>query len=56
MDKDYELITIPEETPHTDTDKSQFIVHPEGVRNLDFRYGSGVYDKSAPHGTIIKLN
>jgi hypothetical protein len=45
---------MPRET-HTlhrklNTDKSQFIVHPEGVRNLDFRYGSGVYDKSAPHG------
>jgi hypothetical protein len=36
---------------YADTDKSQFIVHPGGVRNLDFRYGSGVYDKSTPHGT-----
>jgi hypothetical protein len=35
------------------TDKSQFIVHPKGVRNLDFRNGSGVYDKSAPHGIIF---
>ncbi len=39
-------------TPNTD--KSQFIVHPEGVRNLDFRYRSGVYDKSEPHGTVIQ--
>jgi len=32
------------------TDKSQFIVHHNDAPNLDFRYGSGVYDKSAPHG------
>jgi len=37
--------------PAIRTDKSQFIVHPEGVRYLDFRYRSGVYDKSEPHGT-----
>jgi hypothetical protein len=34
-----------------DTDKSQFIVHHNDAPNLDFRYGSGVYDKSTPHGT-----
>jgi len=43
------------ELVNVDTDKSQFIVHraceARPVRNLDFRYGSGVYDKSAPHGT-----
>jgi hypothetical protein len=34
------------------TDKSQFIVHHNDAPNLDFRYGSGVYDKSAPHGIL----
>jgi hypothetical protein len=33
------------------TDKSQFIVHHNDAPNLDFRYGSWVYDKLAPHGT-----
>ena len=33
------------------TDKSQLLMHPRDALNLDFRNGSGVYDKSAPHGT-----
>ncbi len=41
--------------PDETTDKSQLLVHRASqarhVRNLDFRNGSGVYDKSAPHGT-----
>jgi hypothetical protein len=32
------------------TDKSQLIVHNYDAQNLDFRNGSGVYDKSASHG------
>jgi histone acetyltransferase (RNA polymerase elongator complex component) len=32
------------------TGKSQLLVHPEGVRLMDFRSSIGVYDKSAPHG------
>jgi hypothetical protein len=34
------------------TDKSQLLVHPEGVRLMDFRSSIGVYDKSTPHGTF----
>jgi len=34
------------------TDKSQFIVHLQGVRYLDFRYGSGV-PIYPPHGTQL---
>jgi hypothetical protein len=33
------------------TDKSQLLVHPEGVRLMDFRSSIEVYDKSTPHGT-----
>jgi hypothetical protein len=34
-----------------DTDKSQFIVHHNDARNLDFRYGSGVPIYRTPHDT-----
>jgi 8-oxo-dGTP pyrophosphatase MutT (NUDIX family) len=33
------------------TVKSQLLMHPRDASNLDFRYESGVHDKSAPHGT-----
>jgi hypothetical protein len=35
------------------TVKSQLLVHPEGVRLMDFRSSIGVYDKSTPHGTAL---
>ena len=38
------------------TDKSQFIVRHNYTPNLDFRYGTDVYDKSAPHGMGIPMN
>ena len=37
------------------TVKSQLLVHPEGVRLMDFRSSIGVYDKSTPHGTVVAL-